>query len=73
MPIETDEQIIARRARERAVKSAWHHWKKAVPLARKLAACLPSANPVPKTIIVTRGRIQDGSGGSTRRHPKPHR
>lgn len=56
MPLETDEQIIARRTREKEVKEAWRDWKKKVPLAKKLAATLPPANPAPKKLIVTRNR-----------------
>ncbi len=59
MGYESDEQIIARKERERAVKAAWRDFKRTTPLARKLAATLPAANPRPKAIIVTRNRRTD--------------
>jgi hypothetical protein len=62
MAIETDEQIAARKERERAVQAAWRGWKKS-KRERRIVARLPAANSVPKAIIVTRDRVQDGSGG----------
>lgn len=56
---ETDEQIIARKERERAVAKAWREFGSSSKLARRLASTLPAANPRPKSIIVTRNRRVD--------------
>lgn len=73
--METDEQLTARIQRERAVKKAWREFNRTPKTRRerKLIANLPAANISSKSIIVTRGRVQDGSGGGQPIFKNPHR
>jgi len=51
--MESDEDIIARKARERELAAAWKEFRSSKAV-RKAIGNLPSANPVPHPIIVPR-------------------
>jgi hypothetical protein len=62
MSFETDDQIIARKAREKELKKAWRAFSgSADRKTRRALSRLPAANPQPKAIIVTHNHRVDTS------------